>query len=46
MKDRRIVLKNQIERFLKKEQLLKNEEYKKLEKPYLTKARKNFTPVQ
>ena len=43
MKDRRIVLKNQIERFLKKEQLLKNEEYKKLEKPYFIKARKNFT---
>lgn len=43
MKDRKTVLKNQIEGFLKKEQLLKNEEYKKLEKPYFTKARKNFT---
>ena len=43
MKDRKTVLKNQIEGFLKKEQLLKNEEYKKLEKPYITKARKNFT---
>ena len=43
MKDRKTLLKNQIEGFLKKEQLLKNEEYKKLEKSYLTKARKNFT---
>lgn len=43
MKDRKTMLKNQFEGFLKKEQLLKNEEYKKLEKPYLTKARKNFT---
>ncbi len=43
MKDRKTILKNQIESFLKKEQLLKNEENKKLEKPYLAKARKNFT---
>ncbi len=43
MKDRKTILKNRIEGFLKKEQLLKNEEYKKLEKSYLTKARKNFT---
>lgn len=43
MRNRKAVLKNQIERFLRKKQLLKNEEYKKLEKSYLTKARKNFT---
>lgn len=36
-------LKRKIESYLKKEQLLKDEEYTKLEKPYLTKARKNFT---
>jgi len=36
-------LKRKIKTFLKKEQLLKDKEYKKLEKPYLTKARKNFT---
>lgn len=35
MKDRKAILKNQVESFLKKEQLLKSEEYKKLEKPYL-----------
>ncbi|MEK6859276.1 MAG: hypothetical protein AABX54_00525 [Nanoarchaeota archaeon] len=43
MKDRKTILKNQIESFLKKEQLLKSDEYKKFEKSYLTKARKNFT---
>jgi uncharacterized protein (UPF0332 family) len=43
MKDRKTILKNKIEGFLKKEQLLNKEEYKKLEKPYITKARKNFT---
>jgi len=43
MRDRKTILKNKIESFLKKEQLLKNVEYKKLEKSYLTKARKNFT---
>jgi uncharacterized protein (UPF0332 family) len=43
MKDREIILKNKIDVFLKKEQLIKNEEYKKLENPYLIKARKNFT---
>ncbi len=35
-------LKRKIESYLKKEQLLKDEEYTKLAKPYLTKARKNF----
>ena len=43
MKDRNLMLKKQIDAFLKRGQLLKNEEYKKFEKPYLTKARKNFT---
>lgn len=43
MKDRKTILENKIKGFLKKEQLLKNDEYKKLEKSYLTKARKNFT---
>jgi len=32
-----------INRYLKKEQLFKKEEYKKLEKPFLTKSRKNFS---
>ena len=36
-------LKKKIERHLQKEQLLKNNEYIKLEKPFLKKARKNFT---
>lgn len=43
MKDRNEILKRKIEGYLKKEQLFKNDEYKKLEKPFLTKARKNFT---
>jgi len=43
MKDRKLILKKQIDAFLKRGQLLKNEEYRRLEKPYLTKARKNFT---
>mgnify|MGYP001572747096 CR=1 FL=1 len=37
------ILKKKIESYLKKEQLLKSTEYTKLEKPYLAKARKNFT---
>ena len=37
------VLQKKIEGYLRKEQLLKNEEYTKLEKPFLKKARKNFT---
>ncbi len=36
-------LKKSIENFLKREQLLKNEEYKNLEKPFLKKARRNFS---
>lgn len=36
-------LKRKIRTYLTKEQLLKSEEYVKLEKPYLLKARKNFT---
>src|SRR3989344_8556186 len=43
MKDRKTILKNQIEGYLKKEQLFKSEEHKKLEKPFVTKARKNFS---
>ncbi len=42
MKKRREVLKRKIDRYLKKEQLFKNDEHKKLEKPFLTKSRKNF----
>ena len=36
-------LKKKIDRYLQKEQLLKHDEYVKLEKPFLKKARKNFT---
>ena len=36
-------LQKKIEGYLRKEQLLKKEEYTKLEKPFLEKARKNFT---
>ena len=36
-------LKKKIEIYLSRKQLLKGEEYKKLEKPYLSKTRKNFT---
>ena len=36
-------LQKKIEGYLRKEQLLKKEEYIKLEKPFLRKARKNFT---
>jgi uncharacterized protein (UPF0332 family) len=43
MKNRDEFLKRKIERYLKKEQLFKNDEHKKLEKPFLAKARKNFT---
>ena len=43
MKTRKEALNNIIDGFLRKEQLLKNEEYKKLEKPFITKARKNFS---
>ena len=40
--NREKTLKKQIDRFLRKGQLSKNEEHKGLEKPYLIKARKNF----
>ena len=36
-------LKRKISSYLAKEQLLKKQEYAKLEKPFLAKARKNFT---
>ncbi|MEK6974134.1 MAG: HEPN domain-containing protein [Nanoarchaeota archaeon] len=36
------ILKRKIEGYLRKEQLLKNQEHIKLEKPFLTKARNNF----
>lgn len=36
------VLKKKIDSYLRKEQLLKNQEYLRLEKPFLAKARKNF----
>jgi len=43
MKNRREVLKRKIEGYLKKEQISRYDEHKKLEKPFLAKARKNFT---
>jgi uncharacterized protein (UPF0332 family) len=43
MKNRSEFLKNKIGNYLKKEQLFKNDEHKKLEKLFLIKARKNFT---
>lgn len=43
MKKRSEILKRKINRYLKKEQLFKDEEHKKLEKPFLGKSRKNFT---
>ncbi len=43
MKNRNEILKRKIERYLKKEQLSKNDEHKKLERPFLIKTRKNFT---
>lgn len=42
MKDRNKILKRKIKIYLKKKQLFKSIEHKKLEKPFLTKARKNF----
>ncbi len=36
------VLKKKISRYLKRKQLLKDDEHKKLEKSFLTKSRKNF----
>ncbi|MEK6834665.1 MAG: HEPN domain-containing protein [Nanoarchaeota archaeon] len=43
MKTRNEILKRKIESYLKKEQIFKSEEHKKLEKPFLKKSRKNFT---
>lgn len=43
MKRRGEVLRKRMARYLKKEQLSKDEEHKKLEKPFLTKSRKNFS---
>jgi uncharacterized protein (UPF0332 family) len=43
MKKRSEILKRKIDRYLRKEQLFKDEEHKKLEKPFLTKSRKNFS---
>ena len=43
MKKRSEMLKRKIDGYLKKEQLFKDEEHKKLEKPFLTKSRKNFS---
>jgi uncharacterized protein (UPF0332 family) len=43
MNDRKELLRKKIEVYLKKEQLFKNDEHKKLEKPFFAKARKNFT---
>jgi len=43
MKTRKEVLKNIIDGFLRKEQLVKSEEHEKLEKPFISKARKNFS---
>ncbi|MEK6959972.1 MAG: HEPN domain-containing protein [Nanoarchaeota archaeon] len=37
------LLKKKIDAYLRKEQLMRKEEYTKLEKPFLKKARKNFT---
>ncbi len=37
------ILKRKMDSYLRKEQLLRNQEHIKLEKPFLTKARKNFT---
>lgn len=43
MKNKDEILKRKVNSYLKKEQLFKNDEYKKLEKPFLTKSRKNFS---
>src|SRR3989344_1235008 len=43
MKRRNEILRRKIDSYLKKEQLFKDEEHKKLEKPFLTKSRKNFS---
>lgn len=43
MKKRNEKLRRKIENYLKKEQLINNEEHKKLKKPFMTKSRKNFS---
>jgi uncharacterized protein (UPF0332 family) len=43
MKNRKEFLKRKVIVYLKKEQITKDEEHKKLEKPFLKKARKNYT---
>src|SRR3989344_6082783 len=43
MKKRIEVLKRKIDGYLRKEQLFKDDEHKKLEKQFLTKSRKNFS---
>ncbi len=43
MKNKGGILKRKIDSYLKKERLFKNDEHKKLEKPFLAKSRKNFT---
>ena len=40
---RKEFLKRKIDSYLKKEQLSRNQEHKKLEKPYLLKARKSYS---
>ncbi|MFH1210134.1 MAG: HEPN domain-containing protein [archaeon] len=42
MKDRRDILKGKIDAYLRKKQLFKGDEYKKLEKSFLAKSRKNI----
>ena len=42
MKKRRDILNRKINRYLRRKQLLKDEEHKKLEKSFLMKSRKNF----
>lgn len=43
MKKRTEALKKKIDRYLKKKQLFRDDEHKKLETPFLTKSRKNFS---
>lgn len=43
MKKRSELLKKRIDAYFRKEQLLKNDDHKKLEKSFLAKSRKNYT---
>ena len=43
MRRKNEILKKKIDRYLKKEQLSRNEDHKKLERPFLAKSRKNFS---